>query len=73
MKKKVENKLEQAMEDFVTVSEAAKLRGVTRAAIHALVNRGRLRSVDMFGRMLLYRGEVLAFEKEKPGPKSQDS
>ena len=71
MKKKVENKLEQAMEDFVTVSEAAKLRGVTRAAIHALVKRGRLRSVDMFGRVLLYRNEVLSFEKDKPGPKSQ--
>ncbi len=73
MKKTVESKLEQAIESFVTVSEAAKLRGVTRAAIHALIKRERLRSVDMLGRMLLHRNEVEAFQKEKPGPKIEES
>jgi hypothetical protein len=73
MKKTVESKLEQAIESFVTVSEAARLRGVTRAAIHALIKRERFRSVDMFGRKLLYRSEVEGFEKEKPGPKDQES
>lgn len=72
MKKKVEDTLEKTMQEFVTVSEAAKLRGVTRAAIHALIKRGRLRSVDMFGRMLLYRSEVLSFEKDKPGPRTAE-
>ena len=55
--------------DFVSVTEAATMRGVSRAAIHELVRRGRLRSKRMFGRVLLYRGEVEAFEREKPGPK----
>jgi len=69
MTKKSENNQNQ-IDDLMTVSEAAKARCVTRQAIHALVERGRLRSVNMFGRVLLYRSEVEAFEKETPGPKS---
>lgn len=56
--------------DFVTVTEAAELRGVSRAAIHALIQRGRLRSENVLGRILLYKSEVIAFEKNKPGPKA---
>ena len=67
-KKKRENKVFNAS-DLITMTEAAKLRGVSRAAIHELVQRGRLRSEQMFGRVLLYRSEVEAFEKSKPGPK----
>jgi excisionase family DNA binding protein len=59
--------------DLMTVSEAAKVRGVTRQAIHALIERGRLRSVNMFGRVLLYRSELEAFEKEAPGPKKSEN
>src|SRR2546421_4367073 len=36
----------------------------------SLVQRGRLRSERMLGRVLLYRSEVESFEKDKPGPKS---
>jgi excisionase family DNA binding protein len=63
-------KLDSLKEQFVTVSEAAELRGVSRASIHALIMRDRLKAVEMFGRVLLYRREVEGFEKEKPGPKS---
>jgi excisionase family DNA binding protein len=63
-------KLENLMEQFVTVNEAAKLRGVSRAAIHALIKRERLRSFEIFGRVLLYRREVEGFKKEKTGPKT---
>jgi excisionase family DNA binding protein len=59
------------LSDLITVSDAAKIRGVSRQAIHALIERGRLRSVSMFGRVLLYRSEVEAFEKESPGPKKE--
>jgi excisionase family DNA binding protein len=58
--------------ELITVSEAAKVRNVSRQAIHALIERGRLRSVSMFGRVLLYRDEVESFEKDKPGPKTQE-
>jgi excisionase family DNA binding protein len=70
MNKKLEKKKSPDMADLITITEAATLRGVSRAAIHELVQRGRLRSERMFGRVLLYRSEVESFEKEKPGPKS---
>ena len=69
MKKKVDKKEARGIEDLITVTEAAKLRGISRQAIHALIQRGRLRSVEMFGRVLVYRSEVESFEKETPGPK----
>ncbi|MDT7809818.1 MAG: Helix-turn-helix domain [Acidobacteriota bacterium] len=57
--------------EFVTVVEAAEMRGVSRAAIHELIKRGRLRAERLFGKVLLYRSEVEAFERRKPGPKSE--
>jgi excisionase family DNA binding protein len=72
MKKKSEKGKGSDMNDFITVTEAAKLRGVSRAAIHELVQRGRLRCEKMFGRVLLYRNEVESFEKDKPGRKKPD-
>lgn len=68
MSKKETNR-EIALSDLITVTEAAQLRSVSRAAIHELVQRGRLRSEKMFGRILLYRNEVETFERNKPGPK----
>ncbi len=61
------------MSEFLTVAEAAELRGVSRAAIHELVQRGRLRSERMLGRVLLYKSEVVSFEKGKPGPKTNNN
>jgi hypothetical protein len=55
--------------DLITQTEAARLRGVTRAAIGDLISRGRLRSAGMFGRTLVYRSEVMGFEKQPPGRK----
>ena len=46
IKKKREVKLINAS-DYVTVTEAAQLRGVSRAAIHELIQRGRLKSEKM--------------------------
>lgn len=56
--------------DLISQAEAARIRGVTRAAIRDLIRRGRLRSAPIGGRELVYRSEVEAFEKEKPGPKA---
>lgn len=57
------------LKELMTVTDAANLRGVSRAAMHELVQRGRLRSEKMFGRVLVYRSDVEAFEREKPGRK----
>jgi excisionase family DNA binding protein len=71
--KKTEKSRIVDMSMFVTIAEAAELRGVSRAAIHELVQRGRLSSERMLGRVLLYRSEVESFEKDKPGPKLNNS
>jgi excisionase family DNA binding protein len=57
--------------DLITIAEAARLRGVSRAAISELVRRGRLRSTEMFGRVLVYQSEIENFQKQKPGPKTE--
>ena len=72
MAKKSKKTEADEMSNFVTVTEAANMRGVSRSAIHELVQLGRLRSKRMFGRVLLYRSEVESFEKDKPGPKKSD-
>ncbi len=69
MKKKPKSNVKD-IGDLITVTEAARLRGVSRAAMYELVQRGRLKSEKMFGRVLLYRSDVEAFEKGKPGPKA---
>ena len=55
--------------DLISQAEAARIRGVTRAAIRDLIRRKRIRSVEIGGREFVYRSEVQAFEKDKPGPK----
>jgi excisionase family DNA binding protein len=68
MSKKLK-KDEDVVSDLISQAEAARVRGVTRAAIRDLIRRGRLRSVSIGGRELVYRSEVELFEKEKPGPR----
>ena len=55
------------MDDLITQAEAAEIRRVSRAAITDLVKRGRLRTVEMFGKKLVFRSEVVAFQKESKG------
>ena len=55
--------------DLITQKEAARLRGVTLAAVGDLIKRGRLSYREMFGKKLVYRNEVDQFEKQQPGPK----
>jgi hypothetical protein len=57
-------------QDLVTQAEAAVIRGVSLASINELVRRGRFTPVEMFGRKLLRRSDVLAFTPLKTGPKS---
>lgn len=71
MRKKSETqakKLED-LQDLISQAEAARIRGVTRAAIRDLIRRKRLRSVEVGGRELVYRRDVESFLKDKPGPK----
>jgi hypothetical protein len=55
-------------EDLITLTKAAELRGYKDvSAISHLVKRGRLRSVERYGKTLVYRSDVLAFEPDKGG------
>lgn len=60
------------MADLISQAEAARLRGVTRAAIQDLVRRGRIRSVNVGGRALVYRSEVVNYEKGEAGRPKKD-
>ncbi len=55
---------------FISMKEAAALRDVTKAAIHVLIKRKRLKRVLLFGQLLLYKVEVQSFQKKTPGPRS---
>ena len=59
------------LEDLISQAEAARTRGVSRAAISDLIKRGRLRSVKIAGHLLLFRSEVKAFEDRRGWPKGK--
>jgi hypothetical protein len=64
MRNKLEKQPEEAGESLISQAKAAEMCGMTRAAIHDLVRRGRLHSVEMGGRDLVYLKEVEAFSRE---------
>lgn len=53
---------------LVSIGEAAKLKGVSRSAILQLIQRGRLRKVEIIGKQLVYSDDVKRFVNQKPGP-----
>jgi hypothetical protein len=65
MKMKTEMHSEITTEPLISQAKAAELCGMTRAAIHDLVRKGRLHSVEVEGRDLVYHREVEAFASEK--------
>ncbi|HEX8845673.1 MAG TPA: hypothetical protein VF791_13560 [Pyrinomonadaceae bacterium] len=64
MRNKSEKQPGVSDESLISQAKAAELCGVTRAAIHGLVRRGRLRSLEVEGRDLVYLKEVVVFSRE---------
>ena len=60
-------KNEESFNDLISISEAARLRGVSHAAIQNLIRRGKLSSVEIGGRRFLRRTEVDAYKPEPIG------
>ena len=58
-----------SLKDLISQAEAARIRGVTRAAIRDLIRRGRLVPLEVAGRHLVRKSDVESFEKLAPGPK----
>jgi excisionase family DNA binding protein len=54
-------------DEMITQSEAAEIRGVSLGAINELVRRGKLRSAERFGKRLVYRSDVEAYEPSPGG------
>ena len=52
------------MEGLITQTEAARLKNTTLSVVNQWVRRGRVRSVDLFGRKLVYRDDVLAYDPQ---------
>ena len=59
---------QQVPEDLITQAEAARLRGVTRAAIGYLIAQGRLETYERYGLRFVSQNEVLNYAPLKPGP-----
>ena len=52
---------------LISQSEAADLRGVSRQAIHELVQKGRFETVEIGGTAYLIREEVAKYTPKKAG------
>jgi predicted site-specific integrase-resolvase len=63
------------MEDWITQSEAAELRDLTVQVINNWVRRGRIRTTERYGKILVSRSDVLAYEPGKGGrpPKAKEA
>ena len=55
--------------DLIRQSSAARLRGVSPAAIADLISRGRLKTYNVAGVPFVSRSEVMNLERQTPGPK----
>jgi excisionase family DNA binding protein len=58
--------LDPAADEFLTVAQAAKVRGTSRIAIHDLIARGRLKAVTIAGRRFISREALDSFERQSP-------
>lgn len=59
--------------DLISISEAARLRGVSHATIQDLIGRGKLVAVEVGGRRLLSRVQVEGFRPGAPGRPPKNS
>jgi predicted DNA-binding protein (UPF0251 family) len=69
MKKKSKRLID--LDDLISQTEAARLRGISRAAISDLIKRERLQKVEIGGHVFLFRSEVEAFEDRRGWPKGK--
>lgn len=66
-KQNKKNEEDEGTSGLISITEAARLRGVSHAAIQDLIKRDRLSPVVIGGRRFLRRREVLGFKPEAGG------
>ena len=59
--------------EWISLAEAARLRGVSRQAMSKLVKHGRFRTINAGGRQLVHKAEVVAYKAMTPGRRSRKS
>ncbi len=65
---------DQSLSDWISQAEAARLHGVSRQAIHKLVQNRRIKSTVIGGHTLVSRSDLEAFRPQASGrPKSVES
>jgi biotin operon repressor len=57
------------LKNIVSQATAARMLGISRAAVADLIKRGRLRTAEIDGVPHIYKSDVLNFQRQKPGPK----
>jgi hypothetical protein len=56
---------DEGLSNLVSQAEAARITGLTRAAINYLVNTGTLRSKEILGKRAVYRSEVESYRRQR--------
>lgn len=56
-----------ALEDWITQAEAARLRDVSRQAINKLVKKGRIKSLRLGSIILVNKNEIKSFKALSSG------
>jgi hypothetical protein len=54
-------------DELITLTEAAEIRGISVSAVSHLVKRGRIRSEERYGKVLVYRSDIKNFEPVRAG------
>jgi predicted DNA-binding transcriptional regulator AlpA len=60
-------------DDYLTISQAARLKKVSRSALYDAINQKRLASTTILGRVVVLRADLLAWTPRRgrpPGPLS---
>jgi len=57
--------------DLISQAEAARLRGITRQAVAALVRKGRIKTWMIAGKVLVSRTEITTFAPQTAGRRSK--
>ena len=55
------------LDDMISQAEAARIRSVTPQAIGHLIKAGKLKTVTVAGRVLVFRSEIEDFEPDLGG------
>lgn len=58
---------------WISLADAARLRGVSRQAMSKLVKIGRFQTINAGGRQLVHKEEVVAYKTMTPGRRPRKS